>query len=188
MARVRYSDQQINDVLNYYKNHTAVQTIKYFAPQGIKAGSILGPAKFRDISRKTNPPLNLSSKDMIHVYKLLGLVNCTQIASQLPAAKRCSVYKLIRKKLPTKLFKIQLHCWHVKKAALFCNVKNIEKVDPSNARGRGYYFFVDLEKNIKPDCPIFVKDAIMSLASFQRWLFENEHPRKYLDDFNKNSR
>ena len=42
---------------------------------------------------------------------------------------------------------------------------------------RSLYLWTDMEKYLRPDCPEFIKEAIVAMAKFQRWLFGVESVR-----------
>jgi len=43
---------------------------------------------------------------------------------------------------------------------------------------RKLFLWVDMENNLKKETPGFIKDAISSMAQFQRWVFSNKDPKK----------
>ena len=47
----------------------------------------------------------------------------------------------------------------------------------ARSHSRQLYLWTDMERFLKPDCPAFIKEAIVAMAGFQRWLFGTESVR-----------
>lgn len=44
--------------------------------------------------------------------------------------------------------------------------------------GRQLYLWVDMENHLRSDCPTFIKQAVETMAMFQRWLHDCERPQR----------
>jgi hypothetical protein len=44
--------------------------------------------------------------------------------------------------------------------------------------GRKLYLWVDMERNLRREIPPYLRDAVVQMAKFQRWLFQSENPKR----------
>jgi hypothetical protein len=177
----------VKKVCAYYGKHGFPKTKKKFPKCNIR--SIVERYKL------FNPRcIKLTDKQYTELAKMGGLISLRAQAKYLnrPRANGGSIRSLMYKRFPGGL--VNLHGVHFNKAKYLAPViwdngqpiglkcphvitkywkMNMVK-DKCKAR---LFLWVDIEKNLRPELPEFLKEAIRIQASFQRWLFKCKNPR-----------
>lgn len=156
-----YKEKDIEKVIDYYLCHTLEETKKKFP--GIAVRSII------DRYCKRKKVLKWSDEDIVNLYRWTGLCQWDAIAKKLgrnPYAVR-KRRRFTKGRLNSLPFNTAKH--YVKKGCPFYHVR-LE----SKAAGTWICPWIIMEKYLKDDIPDWIRDSIVALAKFQRWLHGSE--------------
>ena len=170
-----YRPETIRSVCSYYEKHGLQATQDAFP--NVRVRSIV--ERFKNFAPRL---IRWSDEQIIEAAKMAGLVSHKAQAKYFnrPNANEGSIRSLwIRK------FKISggsvngMVNWYAKELV---DVK-VEYLKPKGmSKGeviefRRLILWVDLERYLKAEVPRFIRDAIKTMADFQRWLWKSDNPK-----------
>jgi len=175
---LKYNDQDIKKVFDYFRSHSRNETQKKFPELRVK--TILEHHKEHKGYIKQR---RFTSEEQISCLKFAGLLNFDQISKILnrPNAHAGSIKKFficrgISSKTINGLFKNK---------ALFIT-DDCPFVEVKTYRGGRLCLWVDIERHLKKDVDDSIKYAIYTLAAFQRWLWGDDVKEKIIKILGKN--
>lgn len=122
--------------------------------------------------------------ELVEVVRMSHFASHSSQAKYLnrPGAKAGSILSVHSKRLFKGIEKGNIHGLYEHKARFFvtksCPKIIVNGLVRTSGNNRYLYLWSDMEKNIRIDCPAAIKDAISAGATFQRWLYKTENPRK----------
>jgi hypothetical protein len=143
--------------------------------------------KFPDISYRSIVERYPRSNVLCQKWSDSDLIKIAKLSCFVPFDKQIKIFnrgKFTKKAINSiwsKRFPIypsNLHGWNHNRAKIFvkkdCDYLRLPFMHGGHAKyNRRLYLWVDMEKNLKEDCPKFVRQAVIALAIFQRWLWGN---------------
>jgi hypothetical protein len=173
-------------IIKYYEKHGMVKTLKRFPQYSVK--SVTDRPEYYGIKR-TYRQMRWKDSELIEASRMAGLVSHK---AQAKYFSRPRAYEGSIKSLWTKNFKLPagelngMH-WH--------NARHIVSKDcpkvltklicrrndgaPMGSKDKNIIcLWSDMEKHILPGTPDFIKEAVGTLASFQKWLYGTRSVRK----------
>ena len=177
-----YSRETIDQVCAYYGEYGIRKTEKKFPDCKIRSIIERNYGKFNPRQVRWN------DSEIIELARMAGLVSYKAQAKYFnrPRANEGSIWSVWIKKF--KLPSGNLNGMSLNQAKHIvsenCPVlecKLLKRRDDEKPLGsysvRKIFLWVDMEKNLKPDLPIFLKNGIEAMANYQRWLFNSKNPK-----------
>ena len=181
LAYYNYSKEVIKEVCAYYEKHGKRKTQEFFPEVSVE--SIVERYKIF-------APRCIKWKDgeIIQALKMSCFIPFDMQAKifNRPRAFAGSITSLWKKRLQGK--PTTIHGLLGNKAKLFASNKCpaiklpiLRVINGDTRQARKIFLWVDLENHLKDDCPEFIKDAIRTMAEFQRWIFKSDNPRNEIE-------
>lgn len=174
--------ERTKEVIKYYFKHGKNETIKKFPKINVK--SIVDRPEYYGIKRKYRQ-LRWTENQKIELVKMAGLISFENQAKYFkrPMANAGSIRAVFSKKVIAVSSgqingMINHHAKHLVNES--CpRVKRVllRRTNTKKITHQYVCLWVDMEKHLKSDCPLFAKEAISTLAEFQRKLFEAKDNR-----------
>lgn len=170
----------------YFNNLALVQQVTDFYSEygwkatewafpDIKIKSILHRDKYYGVSRKPRQ-IRWTDSQLIELARMSGLVSLTAQAKffNRPGANAGSIKSVWSKKFNLAPGMINGMTYFLAKDLVDSSAQFLHPKGHSR-RGESFDFrwlvlWVDMERSLKPEIPVFIKEAIATLADFQRWL------------------
>lgn len=177
-----YSKDTIDQVCAYYEIHGERKTAKKFPDCSIRSIIERNYGKFKPRQ------VRWRDSEIVELAKMAGLVSFRAQAKYFnrPRANDGSIWSVwIKKfKLPSgnlNGMSINQAKHIVLKSCPIVTCKLLKRRDDVKPLGsqteRKILLWVDIEKNLKPDLPVFLKNGIEAMANYQRWLFNSKNPK-----------
>lgn len=170
----------VKEVNKYYGKHGVVKTAEHFNLKRKQVEHIVYRYKLHKPRRK-----RWTERQFIQLARFGGLIPYEDQAKYFkrPNAHAGSIKSAWMKKFGCAGGSINgMSQWQAKYIVTencpYIRTKFWESRKPSGNYGRKLYLWVDMEKHLQPDLPDFMKNAIYTLANFQRWLHGNNAKRK----------
>lgn len=175
----RYANQPalVRQVLAFYEKHGRTKTEERFPEISVR--SVV--ERYPNFSPRQ---IRWTEEQIIEAAKMAGLVSYKAQAKYFnrPNAFEGSICALWMKRFGIGQGQINgLVRSQVRPLIQGGHSKYISRVGQSRKGKRGQFqsliLWVDLEKMLKDDVPEFMKEAVRTLASFQRWLWRSDDPK-----------
>lgn len=171
----------VREVNKYYETHDQPATAKHFGLSRKQIDHIV--YRYKSHKPKTIPWTN---EQFIQLARFGGLVSFT---TQAKYFKRPNAFEGSIKSAWMKKFGVGGGCingmsdsrarYIVTKACPRIKTRFWETKDKKRGSfSRKSCLWIDMEKHLLPDTPEFIREAIVALADFQRWLFESQNPKR----------
>jgi hypothetical protein len=169
----------VNDVNKYYETHTQEETAKHFNLRRKQVDHIVYRYNLHEPKQ-----IRWTDKQIIELAQFAGLINTNRQAKYFnrPGAHAGSIKSAWSKK-----FKIMGGSINGMSNWLAREIVTDEcpriKTEFYEGRKKGTYYsrnlclWVDMEKHLKKGNPRFIKQAVVQMAKFQRWLFKTKTPK-----------
>jgi hypothetical protein len=168
----------VQQVCAYYEEHGGPRTQKAFP--GVNVRSIT--ERYKLFKPRT---IRWTDEQLIELAKMGGIIS---ISAQAKFFNRPNAYAGSIKSVWSKKFGMSSAAIH---GMSHCQARHlVSKNCPylysnfwiskrSNRRkcSRKLYLWVDMEKNLIGDLPSFIRDGIVTMSNFQRWLFKSKDPK-----------
>lgn len=174
----KYKNQPklVEQVFRYYEKHGKVETAKKFP--GVRVRSIVERPNYYGItfnSRQTR----WTDDQLIELAKMAGVISLTAQAKWFnrPGANKGSIVSVWNKRFSfcsgsiNGMARCQAKHFVSKRCPMIKTKFWRSRRQDRERDGRILYLWVDMEKHLLPECPDFVKQAIKTMAEFQRWMF-----------------
>lgn len=163
-----YSEDIKRKVLSYYEKFGKSKTAEKYPKVCVRS----------IVERNNHKPRQIRWKhfQVIEALKMASFVSFKDQARYFnrPRAFKGSITSLWQKKLNMKARNI--HGWPTYIAEIFIDTSQCPSVQGSWMNGYRIYLWSQMENFILDDTPVLIKEAIYSMAEFQRWLFESVEP------------
>lgn len=170
----------VKQVCAFYEAHGRQATEKAFP--GVKVRSIV--ERYKYFGPRT---VRWTDEQIIEASKMAGLIS---FKAQAQYFKRPNAFEGSIKSLWHKRFKFGMQTVHgmshyigrelVTKECPYVVSKFWGTKRKGKHFGRKLFLWTDMEKHLKPEVPTFIKDAIVTLADFQRWLYQTKNPKRQI--------
>lgn len=179
-GKYKNNPELVKKVLNYYFKHGKPKTVERFPEINVKA--VVDRPEYYGI-RRIYRQIRWTDAQLIDAAKMAGLVSLKGQAKffNRPRAFEGSIQSLWNKRFGYRGGSLNgmVH-WYAKEL-VNSNARYLRPVGTSregkHVEFRRLILWVDMEKNLKPDAPQFMQDAIKSMADFQRWLWKSDNPK-----------
>lgn len=161
--------ERTQKIIEYYEKHGGNKTKEKF--KNISIRSVVEHYK-----RKKPRCIRWTDEQMVKAVQMRGFVseeNQAKIFNR-PRANAGSIKSLWNKRFGFSSLQVHGLCASQAKHIIRDSAKTV------NTGFIKIVLWVDLEKNLDQTCPQFIKDAISSLARFQRWIFRSQDPKKII--------
>lgn len=175
--KINNKDKLINEVLEYFKNHTREETEKYFKQKYPfrKIYSILKNTEKREYKKSYR--YKSDAEKLLEKIKQIGVTN---------TEKTTSVKKFLKKD-----YYINVNGLNLKDAQLFVNNPETIAIKKNNCRDINKRYIVpwiSIEKNLKKDLNPDIVRLIKMLIKIQKWLYQKNDPLKEIQEIIKNDK
>lgn len=170
----------VRKVFEYYFKHGKPATVKKFPNVNVKV--LVDRPEYYGVKRKYRL-LRWTEDQLIEATRMAGLISFDAQAKffNRPRAHIGSIRSLWMKRFKMGGGNLNGMChWRAKQ---FVNQK-ARYLKPLGLTRKGeqvefrrLILWVDMEKCLKRDCPEFVREAVESMADFQRWIWKSKNPK-----------
>jgi hypothetical protein len=168
---------RVKQVTKFYERHGRAETQKAFPEINVR--SIV--ERYKLFRPRT---IRWSEGQIIELARMGGVITYESQAKYFkrPGANAGSIKSAWTKKFKIAGGSINGMSHHIARQIVdndcpFVTTRFWEQRKASGNYGRRLYLWVDMEKHLQPDIPNFIRDAVVSLAKFQRWLHQRKNPR-----------
>ena len=183
-GKYRNRPELVREVLEYYREHGQSATIEAFPKENVR--SITDRPEYYGFSKSCRQ-IRWTDEQIVELTKMAGIISPKDQARYFnrPGANEGSI-----RSVWTKRFHMGSGCLHgmshrqakyfVKKRCPYIQTSfwSQRNLKHSADKVRMLYLWVDVEKYLRADCPEFVRTAIVTIAQFQRWLFQSDQPKR----------
>lgn len=183
-------DSKISLSYHWYKDDIIKKVCAYYEANGKRKTQEMFPEVIVDsiVERhRIFKPRQLKWKDfeIIDAVKMSSFVSYQDQAIKFnrPRAHAGSIVALWQKRLngtPARIHGLPKYkaCLFVTKNCPSIKAPLIVNIDGDESCARNIFLWVDMEKHFLEDCPELIKEAIIAMAEFQRWIFQGKDPKK----------
>lgn len=170
-------------VCRYYEKNGMPETVKAFP--GVKVDVIVETYGYRKGLIKNKRQVRWTDKQIADLARMGGLISHKAQAKYFnrPRAFEGSIKSAWTKKFGFMAGEINgmkhNQARHlVTKRCPFVRIRISETRDNPAYDRRRVYLWVDMEKHLRSNCPEFIREAIVTMAQFQRWLHQSNQPQR----------
>lgn len=179
-GKLKNNPELVRQVTNYYRQHGRPATVDRFPDISVK--SIIDRPEYYGLG-KHGLQIRWTDDQIIEAVKMCGLISfrAQAIYFNRPGANEGSIKALYVKRFDKIGGSVNgmVHDWarHLvnQNARYLRPIGNSRKHQP--VLFRKLILWVDMEEVLKPEVPTFIKEAIHTMADFQRWLWRNQNPK-----------
>lgn len=160
----------VKAVNKFYETHSQEETARHF---GLK------PKQVDHIVNRYNQhapkQVRWTNEQIAEAVKMAGIVSLKAQAKYFsrPNANVGSIKSLWAKRLSSRAASVNGMAHWQAKHLVTVKARYLQ----AKARAHRVILWVDMEKCLKPEAPMFIKEAVHALADFQRWLWRSENPK-----------
>jgi hypothetical protein len=171
----------VAQVMGYYAKHGKPATVKRFPDVNVK--SIIDRPEYYGL-KKANRQIRWTDEQIIEAARMAGLVSPSAQAKYFnrPRAHAGSIKSLWMKKFKIGGGGVNGMVYWMAKDLVSPNAPYLKPVGESRNKQpvefRKLLLWVDMHRHVRPEVPEFIKDAIRTMAEFQKWLHGTKDPRK----------
>lgn len=174
----------VKQVMDYYYKHGKPATVKQFPSVNVKC--IIERPEYYGIKKKFRQR-RWTDQELIELTKMAGIISETGQAKYFkrPGANEGSIKSVWMKRFHLGSGFIHGMSEYMAKHLVNKKTPYVQTAFWQSRRdgvtfGRKLYLWVDMENNLQPEIPEFIRDAIVQMAKFQRWLFDSENPKSQI--------
>lgn len=170
----------VKAVNKYFEKHNQTETAIHFGLSRKQVDHII--YRYRTAKPKQ---IRWTDSQIADAARMGGLVSAKAQAKYFnrPGANAGSIKSLWTKRLTGSNSNLNgMVRWHARRLVQGHKARYIQPYGDSSTgrrvKFRKIILWVDMEKCLRPDIPLFVHDAIKTMANFQRWLHGSKDPKK----------
>lgn len=170
----------VRQVLDYYFEHGKTATVERFPNVNVKC--IVDRPEYYGIERKYRQ-IRWTDREILEATRMAGLVSPTAQARYFNRPNACngSIKSLWVKRFGLAQGQINGMTFYYAQHLVDSSAQFL-KPRGEGRRGdpvlhRWIILWVDMEKCLLPDTPEFIRDAVKTMAQFQRWIWKSENPK-----------
>lgn len=168
-------------VLHYYAKNGKLKTIERFPDVSVK--SIVDRPEFYGFE-KPRRQVRWTDEQLAEAARMAGLISFKAQAGYFrrPSANEGSIRSLWSKRFKQGWAQLNgmawIHAHHlVDGRARYIRPQGTGRNWAKTMAAARIILWVDMEKALKPELPPFIREAVKTMADFQRWLWRSDNPR-----------
>lgn len=171
----------VKNVNKYFETHTQNETAKHFGISRKQVDHII--YRYRSAKPKQ---VRWTDTQLVEAAKMAGLVSYTAQAKYFnrPGANEGAIKSLWVKRLNGLSATLHGMPHWTAKNIVNQNARYLKPLGMSRdnrlIKFRRIILWIDMEKNLKKNVPPFIREAVETMADFQRWLFKSKNPKKQI--------